>query len=136
MTLYPAIVPSAYCYVVGNNDPQKMWNFCTHKLREKENNFKTTIQAYYLQHIKEKISKNVFNSSVEQFSFSLSSCYSKLSSLTLYVHLKSVNLQYIMLGCFDDGTNESSTKSLMFQVLYFFILFIELGHSKLFIFIL
>ena len=24
MTLYPAIVPSAYYYVVGNNDPQKM----------------------------------------------------------------------------------------------------------------
>ena len=32
--------------------------------------------------------------------------------------LKSVNLQYIMLGCLDDGTNESSTKSLMFQVLF------------------
>ena len=32
--------------------------------------------------------------------------------------LKSVNLQYIMLGCLDDGTNKSSTKSLMFQVLF------------------
>ena len=32
---------------------------------------------------------------------------------------KSVNLQYITLGCLDDGTNESSTKSLMFQVLFF-----------------
>ena len=32
---------------------------------------------------------------------------------------KSVNLQYITLGCLDDGTNESSTKSLMFQVLLF-----------------
>ena len=29
---------------------------------------------------------------------------------------KSVNLQYITLGCLDDGTNESWTKSLMFQV--------------------
>ena len=48
---------------------------------------------------------------------------------------KSVNLQYITLGCLDDGTNESSTKSLMFQVLFFLILFIDLGHSKLFIFI-
>ena len=26
---------------------------------------------------------------------------------------KSVNLQYITLGCLDDGTNESLTKSLM-----------------------
>ena len=30
-------------------------------------------------------------------------------------HLKSVNLQYLMLGCLDDGINELSTKSLMFQ---------------------
>ena len=28
--------------------------------------------------------------------------------------VKSVNLQYITLGCLDDGTNESSTKSLIF----------------------
>ena len=48
---------------------------------------------------------------------------------------KSVNLQYITLDCLDDGTNESLTKSLKFQVLFFFILFIDLGHSKLFIFI-
>ena len=32
--------------------------------------------------------------------------------------LKSVNLQYITLGCLDDGTNELLTKSLMFQVLF------------------
>ena len=32
---------------------------------------------------------------------------------------KSVNLQYITLGCLDDGTNESSTKRLMFQVFFF-----------------
>ena len=35
------------------------------------------------------------------------------------VDLKSINLQYIMLGCLDDGTNELLTKSLMFQVLFF-----------------
>ena len=46
-------------------------------------------------------------------------------------HFKSVNLQYITLGCLDDGTNELSTKSLMFHVLFFSILFIDLGHSKL-----
>ena len=33
------------------------------------------------------------------------------------VALKSVNLQYNTLGRLDDGTNESSTKRLMFQVL-------------------
>ena len=33
---------------------------------------------------------------------------------------KSVNLQYIMRDCLDGGTNESSTKRLMFQVLFFF----------------
>ena len=48
---------------------------------------------------------------------------------------KSVNLQYNMLGRLDDGTNESSTKRLIFQVLFFFLIFINLGHSKLFIFI-
>ena len=36
--------------------------------------------------------------------------------------LKSVNLQYITLGHWDDGTNESSTQRLMFQVLFFFII--------------
>ena len=62
--------------------------------------------------------------------------------------VKSVNLQYITLGCLDDETNESSTKGLMFQVLFSFILFIglgmevsigtdlhDLGHPKLFILI-
>ena len=32
---------------------------------------------------------------------------------------KSVNLQYNTLGRLDDGTNELSTKRLMFQVLFF-----------------
>ena len=51
-------------------------------------------------------------------------------------HLKSINLQYITLGCLADGTNDSSTKSLMFQVIFFYtMLFIDLEHSKLFIFI-
>ena len=44
---------------------------------------------------------------------------------------KSVNLQYITLGWLDDRTNESSTKSLMFQVLFFSTLFIDLGHLLL-----
>ena len=44
-----------------------------------------------------------------------------LSEGYFYIHIhKSVNLQYITLGCLDDGTNESSTKSLMFQVLFFY----------------
>ena len=49
-----------------------------------------------------------------------------LASLNCHLHsyrnrnYKSVNLQYITLGCLDDGTNESSTKSLMFQVLFFY----------------
>ena len=37
-------------------------------------------------------------------------------------NLKSVNLQYNTLGRLDDGTNESSTKRLMFQVLFFFMI--------------
>ena len=35
---------------------------------------------------------------------------------------KSVNLQYNTLGCLDDGTNELSTKRLMFQELFFFMI--------------
>ena len=34
-------------------------------------------------------------------------------------NLKSVNLQYNTLGRLDTGTNKSSTKHLMFQVLFF-----------------
>ena len=48
---------------------------------------------------------------------------------------KSVNLQYNTLVRWAYGTKDSSTKCLMFEVLFFFILFIDLGHSKLFIFI-
>ena len=36
------------------------------------------------------------------------------------INIKSVNLQYNTLGRLDDGTNESSTKRLMFQALFFF----------------
>ena len=46
-------------------------------------------------------------------------------------HIKSVNLQYIMLGCLDDATNESSTKSLMFQVLFFWAHSIFFEHSQI-----
>jgi hypothetical protein len=35
-------------------------------------------------------------------------------------HLKSDNLQYNMLACWVDGTNESSAKCLIFQALFFF----------------
>ena len=45
--------------------------------------------------------------------------------------LKSVNLQYITLGCLDNGTNESLTKRLMFQLLFLFILFIDFGQLYL-----
>ena len=43
---------------------------------------------------------------------------------------KSVNLQYITLGCLDDGTNESSTKSLIFQALFSFYTFYWLRTLK------
>ena len=38
---------------------------------------------------------------------------------------KSVNLQFITLGRLDDGTNESSTKCLMFQVQYYLFFMIS-----------
>ena len=37
-------------------------------------------------------------------------------------YLKSDNLQYNTLGCWVAGTNDSSTKRLIFQVLFFFII--------------
>ena len=40
----------------------------------------------------------------------------------VFWHLKSVNLQYNTLVRLDDGTNKSSTKRLMFQVLFFFMI--------------
>ena len=48
---------------------------------------------------------------------------------------KSVNLQYNTLGRLDDGTNESSTKRLMFQVLFFFHDFLQNSLQKSFQFI-
>ena len=44
----------------------------------------------------------------------------KQNFVKIYEHLKSVNLHYITLGFLDDGTNKSSTKSLMFQLLLFY----------------
>ena len=41
------------------------------------------------------------------------------STLHYCISLKSVNLQLNTLGRLDDGTNESSTKRLMFHVLFF-----------------
>ena len=43
---------------------------------------------------------------------------------------QSVNLQYNALGRLDDGTNESSTKRLMFQVLLFFHDFLQNSLQK------
>ena len=55
--------------------------------------------------------------------------------LTKENFLKSVNLQYITLDCLDDGTNESSTKSLMFQVLFFLHLQAQGNQNSLFLFL-
>ena len=42
--------------------------------------------------------------------------------LTIFLQFeKSINLQHNTLGCLEDGTNESSTKRLMFQVLFLFL---------------
>ena len=38
-----------------------------------------------------------------------------------FTYQKSINLQYNTLGCLDDWTNKSSTKRLMFHVLFFFM---------------
>ena len=43
---------------------------------------------------------------------------------------KSVNLKYITLGHLDDGTNESSTKRMMFQALFFFHDFLQNSLQK------
>ena len=40
-------------------------------------------------------------------------------TLSVLLTLKSINLQYNMLGRWVNGTNDSSTKHLMFQVLFF-----------------
>ena len=55
------------------------------------------------------------------------SCYS-----WVYKPEKSVNLQYDMLVCWFAWTNESSTKRLMFQVLFFFHNFLQNSLQKLF----
>ena len=46
--------------------------------------------------------------------------------------LKSVNLQYNTLVRWDDGPNESSTKRLIFQALFFFHHFLQNSLQKSF----
>ena len=50
--------------------------------------------------------------------------------------LKTDNLQYNTLGYWVDGMNDSSNKHLLFQALFFSQFLIDLGHSKLLIFIM
>ena len=45
-------------------------------------------------------------------------------------YLKSNSLQYNALACWVDGTNDSSTKCLMFQALFFFIISYRLRALK------
>ena len=55
-----------------------------------------------------------------------------LDLITLIAKYKSDNLQYDMLGRWDDGTIVSSTKRLMFQVLFFFHNFLKNSFKKSF----
>ena len=70
-----------------------------------------------------------FNLEFKSFSQSPKQCFltagqnnfiNKIPLSNKMSHNKSVNLQHITLGCLDDGTNESSTKSVIFQVLFFY----------------
>ena len=56
-----------------------------------------------------------------QFDHSKLEILQNWSAFFVSVYLKSVNLQYNTLVCWADGTNDSWTKLLMFQVLFFFI---------------
>ena len=58
-----------------------------------------------------------------------------LDLITLIAKYKSDNLQYDMLGRWDDGTIVSSTKRLMFQVLFFIHNFLQNSLQKSFQFI-
>ena len=62
-------------------------------------------RLYHLFVCKKKSLKYTYAMNVWKLKISLASSF-----------LKSVNLQYNTLGRLDDGTNESSTKHLMFQV--------------------
>ena len=63
---------------------------------------------------------SIFDSVANNLSFSPFTLW-LFRSLAHQQQLKSVNLQYIMRGCLHDGTKESSTKSLMFQVHIIFL---------------
>ena len=65
---------------------------------------------------------------------SIVSSFDKLSKQPKKREIRQPTIYYTIY-ILDDGTNELSIKSLMFQLLLFFILFTDLEHSKLFIFI-
>ena len=69
---------------------------------------------------------SIFDSVANNLSFSPFTLW-LFRSLAHQQQLKSVNLQYIMRGCLHDGTKESSTKSLMFQVLFFLYFLVTYG---------
>ena len=54
----------------------------------------------------------------KQFSFEMATFQIQLSQKNIRIH-KSDNLQYDTLGCWVHGTNDSSTKCLMFQALLY-----------------
>ena len=65
----------------------------------------------------------------------LSKVFSQLQPQGKARVVKSINLQYNTLGRLDDGTNESSTKRLMFQALFFFMILLQNSLQKSFQFI-
>ena len=91
-----------------------MWRFYEGK-KDRIDKLLTPCKYLEIQHKETK--KRCQDDSISQF------------ILLKLMELKSVNLQYNTLVCWANGTNESSTKPL---ISYFLI---DLGHSKLFIFI-
>ena len=81
------------------------------------NLFLEVSQIEYIRPIKIQIRKNLmrFKNMQERLE---KKCFYKShgAKLSNRDFKKSINLQYIMLGCLDDGTNKSSAKSLMLQV--------------------
>ena len=118
----------------NTNECPKCRDYCrsVHKvflLSESENK-----ENYQPKHSKNSNTEPV---NLQQHQFIVHKSCGELFLWDRILDLKSVYLQYDTLVHWDTRTTDSSTKHLMFQALFFFsLLLIDLGHPRLFIFIM
>ena len=133
--VFQCIIYSQFCVYLFKTTQPKSYDFTTVVAALKLNAvFNHEIKERWMfESMMQLCRMSIFDSVANNLSFSPFTLW-LFRSLAHQQQLKSVNLQYIMRGCLHDGTKESSTKSLMYQVhIIFFKSFFRLLKTLFFL---